>query len=82
MNVKYNSRAFLAICIEPGSESKALAKIRMTEGIDEAHQVYGVYNIFAAIGADSPDQIRDRVIKMKKDFPYISSCTTMLIQGK
>ena len=71
--------AYVLINTEIGSEFNVLEKLKKIEGIEEAHNLWGVYDIIASVKADSMDGlshiINNRIDKIGK----VHSKLTMII---
>lgn len=59
-----------------GAEAKLLAEIRKIEGVKEAYEVYGVYDIIARIGAESVKKLNELVKRVSLD--KVRSTLTMI----
>ena len=69
------------ITAEPGKENEAKKCIEKIKGVEEAHIVFGVYDIVAKLHTDSMNSL-DKVKKNIRDSEYVHSTVTMLaIEG-
>ena len=50
--------AFVLLNVNLGTEEEVLARLKEIEGIREAYQVYGVYDIIARVEAESIEGIK------------------------
>ena len=50
--------AFVLLNVNLGTEGEVLARLKEIEGIREAYQVYGVYDIIARVEAESIEGIK------------------------
>jgi len=72
-------KAFVLINTEIGSESDVVKQLRSVEGVEEAHAVYGVYDIVAKISADSMDKLKEIVTWRIRKLDKVRSTLTMII---
>lgn len=71
--------AFVLVNTELGSEEKVLAAIKKIDGVQEAHTVYGVYDIIAKIGAESSDKLKEIITWHIRRLDKVRSTLTMII---
>lgn len=71
--------AFVLINIEPGSEQELLKILRKTENVEEAHFVYGVYDILVKISAESLEKVKEIVAQRIRRLDKVRSTLTMLV---
>jgi DNA-binding Lrp family transcriptional regulator len=71
--------AFVLLNTEIGAESQVLLAIKKIEGVEEAHNLWGVYDIIANIRADSMDELRFIVTTRIGKIAKINSKLTMLM---
>lgn len=71
--------AFVLINIEPGSEQELLKILRKTEDVEEAHFVYGVYDILVKISAESLEKVKEIVAQRIRRLDKVRSTLTMLV---
>jgi DNA-binding Lrp family transcriptional regulator len=71
--------AFVLVNTEIGSEGEVLTAIKKVEGIQEAYNVYGVYDIVAKIGADSMDKLKEIVTWNIRRLDKVRSTLTMIV---
>jgi len=71
--------AFVLINAEIGSESEVLAELKKVEGVEEAHSVYGVYDVIAKVKADSMDKLKDIVTWRIRRLNKVRSTLTMIV---
>jgi DNA-binding Lrp family transcriptional regulator len=53
--------AFVLINTDPGSEMDALKNLRKIGGVEEAHAVYGTYDIVLRAKADTMDKLKETI---------------------
>jgi DNA-binding Lrp family transcriptional regulator len=56
--------AYLLISTKIGSESAVLEALKKVEGVEEAHSLWGVYDIVARIKADTMDKLKFIISKI------------------
>jgi len=72
-------KAFVLINTEIGSEADVLKDLRKIEGVEEAHSVYGVYDIIAKVSAESMDKLKEIVTWRIRRLDKVRSTLTMII---
>jgi len=73
------SVAFVLLNIEPGSEQELLKVLRKIENVEEAHFVYGVYDIILKVSADSLEKVKETVAQKIRRLDKVRSTLTMLV---
>jgi DNA-binding Lrp family transcriptional regulator len=71
--------AFVLINTEIGSEADVLKDLKKVEGVDEAHAVYGVYDIIARVKADTMDRLKETVTWKIRRLDKVRSTLTMIV---
>ena len=71
--------AFILINARIGLETNVLSKVTQIEGVEEAHAVYGVYDVIAKIRTDSMDKIKEIVTWRIRRIENVRSTLTMLV---
>jgi DNA-binding Lrp family transcriptional regulator len=61
-----------------GAEADVLSKLRMVEGVQEAHRLLGVYDIIARVKADSLDALTG-IIKERLHISRVHSKLTIVV---
>ena len=56
--------AYLLISTKIGSESDVLEALKKVEGVEEAHSLWGIYDIVARIKADTMDKLKFIISKI------------------
>ncbi|MCR6623829.1 MAG: Lrp/AsnC ligand binding domain-containing protein [archaeon YNP-LCB-024-027] len=72
-------KAFVLINTQIGSEEDVLKYLRNLEEVEEAHIVYGVYDIVAKVTAEDINKLRDIVTMKIRKMSKIMSTTTMVV---
>jgi len=71
--------AFVLVNTEIGAEGEVLAAIKKVDGVQEAYNVYGVYDIVAKIGAESMDKLKEIVTWHIRRLDKVRSTLTMIV---
>ena len=71
--------AFVLINAEIGGEEEVLEEIKKVEGVEEAHTVYGVYDIVAKIRAETMDKLKETVTWHIRRINKVRSTLTMIV---
>ena len=71
--------AFVLVNTEIGSESEVLKSLKKVDGVLEAQNVYGVYDIVAKIGAESMDKLKEIVTWHIRRLDKVRSTLTMIV---
>ena len=74
--------AYVLLNTEIGAENQVLAALKKLEGVEEAHNLWGVYDIIANIKADSLEKLRYIITKGIGQIGQINSKLTMVITEK
>ncbi len=75
-------KAYVLLNTEIGAESKVLEALKKIEGVEEAHNLWGIYDIIANIKADSLEKLRYIITKEIGQVEKINSKLTMVITEK
>jgi DNA-binding Lrp family transcriptional regulator len=71
--------AFVLINTEPGEERDVLKTLRNIEGVKEAYNVYGVYDIIAKVSADAMDKLKEIVTWRVRRIDKVRNTLTMIV---
>jgi len=71
--------AFVLINTESGAETDVLKALKKVEGVDEAYNVYGVYDIIAKVSADTMDKLKDLVTWQVRRVDKVRNTLTMIV---
>lgn len=74
--------AYVLLNTEIGAEGQVLAALKKIEGVEEAHNLWGVYDIIANIKADSMEKLQHIVNARIGQINKINSKLTMIISEK
>ena len=74
--------AVVLVNIDIGSQNEVIENLKHVEGVEEAHALYGVYDLIVKIKALTVDKLRD-VIKLgiRQVAGVNSSLTLILVEG-
>ncbi len=67
---------------EIGAENQVLRALKKIEGVEEAHSLWGVYDIIANVRADSLEELKHIITKRIEKISRINSKLTMIINEK
>ena len=59
--------AYVLLNTEIGSEKQVLKALKKIEGVEEAHSLWGVYDIIANIKAENIDKLKDIITKNREN---------------
>jgi DNA-binding Lrp family transcriptional regulator len=74
--------AYVLLNTEIGAENQVLEALRRVEGVEEAHGLWGVYDIIANVKADSIDKLKLIVTRRISRIGKINSKLTMIITDR
>jgi DNA-binding Lrp family transcriptional regulator len=74
--------AYILLNTEIGSENQVLKALKKVEGVEEAHKLWGVYDIVANVKAQSMEELKSIIIKRIEKIGKINSKLTMIITEK
>lgn len=74
--------AVVLVNIDIGSQNEVIENLKHVEGVEEAHALYGVYDLIVKIKALTVDKLKD-VIKLgiRQVAGVNSSLTLILVEG-
>jgi len=70
--------AFVLLNVNLGKEQDVLDRLRKTEGVKEAYQVYGMYDIIARLEAESAEKVKGLLQEKIRKIDDVRSSLTML----
>ena len=70
--------AFIMINAEIGSEDQLAGELRKLNNVREVHPVYGAYDIVAKVEAETMDQLKEVISRIRK-LDKIKSTLTMTV---
>ena len=71
--------AYVLLTTEIGAESDVIVALKKVTGVEEAHKLWGVYNIIASVKADTMDKLSHIVTEKIQEIGRINSKLTMII---
>ncbi|KPV62839.1 MAG: DNA-binding transcriptional regulator AsnC [Candidatus Bathyarchaeota archaeon BA1] len=71
--------AYVLINAEIDGEEEVLKEIKKVEGVEEAHTVYGVYDIIAKIKAETMDKLKEIITWHIRRINKVRSTLTMIV---
>ena len=71
--------AYVLINTETGSMENVLEAMKKVDGVDEAHMLYGVYDIVAKVKADTMDKLKETVTWKIRKLEKVQSTLTMIV---
>lgn len=74
--------AFVVINTEIGYMDAVLEEVRAIEGVQEAHSVFGVYDIIAKIEAGDMSRLKNIVTARIRGLNNVRSTLTMIVMEK
>jgi DNA-binding Lrp family transcriptional regulator len=74
--------AFILLNTEIGAENHVLLALKKIEGVQEAHNLWGVYDIIAHLEAESMEKLKYIITKRIEKIGKINSKLTMIINEK
>ena len=70
--------AFVLINTEIGSESDVLEELKKVEGVEEAYNLWGVYDIIASVKADTMNKLTSIITKKIENIGKVNAKLTMI----
>lgn len=71
--------AFVLLNTEIGAENQVLHSLQKIEGVEEAHSLWGVYDIIANVKAESLENLKNIITNRIERVGRINSKLTMII---
>ena len=71
--------AYVLLNTEIGAENQVLKALRTIEGVEEAHNLWGVYDIIANIKAETMEKLKYIITRRIEQIGQINSKLTMII---
>ena len=71
--------AYILLNTEIGAENQVLKALKKVEGVEEAHGLWGVYDIVARVKADTMDKLKDIVTWRIRRLDKVRSTLTMIV---
>ena len=74
--------AYVLVNTEIGSEKQVLSALKKVEGVEEAHNLWGVYDLIVNVKADSLGELKQIITQKIEKIRKINSKLTMEITEK
>ena len=74
--------AYILINTEIGAENQVLKALKKVEGVEEVHNLWGVYDLIANVKAESMEELKYIITKRIEKIDKINSKLTMIITEK
>jgi len=74
--------AFVLLNTQIGAENQVLKALKALDGVEEAHILWGVYDIIANVKADSMEELKDIIYNRFEEIGKINSKLTMVISDQ
>jgi DNA-binding Lrp family transcriptional regulator len=71
--------AYVLLNTEIGAETEVLEELKKVEGVEEAHSLWGVYDIIASIRADTMEKLKFIVNRKIAGIGRVNAKLTMII---
>ncbi|XES77263.1 MAG: Lrp/AsnC ligand binding domain-containing protein [Candidatus Bathyarchaeia archaeon] len=71
--------AIVLVNTEVGEESKVLERIKKIEGVEEAHTLWGVYDLMVKIKANSIDKLKETIKSHLRRMDNVNALLTLMI---
>ena len=71
--------AFVMINAELGMEKQLIQDLKSIDGVKEASEVYGIYDIVVKIEAESMDRLKEAVSRRIRSLKGVRSTLTMVV---
>ncbi len=73
--------ALVLVNTESGSQEKVIKTLRLVDGVEEAHALYGVYDLLLKIKAASIDKLKEIIkIRIRQIIGVTSTLTLMIVE--
>ena len=74
--------AYVLVNTEIGAEATVLQALKKIEGVEEAHRLWGVYDVIVHINAESIEKLKAIITKRIEKVGRINSKLTMIIYNQ
>ena len=74
--------AYVLLNTEIGAEKRVLSALKKIEGVQEAHSLWGVYDIIAHVKAETMEKLKFLITRRIEKVGNINSKLTMIINEK
>jgi DNA-binding Lrp family transcriptional regulator len=70
--------AFVLLNVNLGTEEEVVARLREVEGVKEAYEIFGVYDIIARLEAENSEKVRGILQEGVRKLDNIRSTLTLM----
>ena len=70
-------KAFVLINTDLGTETVLQSELKKVEGVVEAYQVFGIYDMVVVVEAESEEQLKDIIFSRIRTLKYLRSTLTL-----
>lgn len=74
--------AYVLLTTEIGAEKQVLNSLKKIQGVQEAHSLWGVYDIIANVKAEDMEQLKTIITGRINKIGRVNSKLTMIIEDK
>jgi len=74
--------AYILVNTEIGAEKQVLKALKKIQGVEEAHSLWGVYDIIANVSAHNLEELKNIITSQIEKISKINSKLTMIIAEK
>jgi DNA-binding Lrp family transcriptional regulator len=74
--------AYILVNTEIGAEKQVLKALKRIQGVEEAHNLWGVYDIIANVSAGSMEELKYIITSQIEKISRINSKLTMMINER
>lgn len=71
--------AVVLVNTDLGSQDKVLESLKQVEGVEEAHALYGVYDLLIKVKAKSVDKLKEVIKSHIKQVKGVTSSLTLMV---
>jgi len=71
--------AFVMVNTVPNQIESVLDKIREIEDVEEAYMLYGVYDILAVVKAETPEELKGIILRIRTVNHVLNTLTLMAV---
>lgn len=72
-------KALILINTDVGAEEEVLHIVKNVDGVKNVSLVYGIYDLFVEIEAESVDKLKDIITSKIRKIPKVRSTITMIV---
>jgi len=71
--------AFVLVYTNSGCEDNVLTDLKKIKGVEEAHVLYGVYDLIARVRADTMEDLKNLVTQQVRRINEVRSTLTLIL---